>query len=743
MAKVELDDIIVFLRDFNATNDYEKKFDIIGDFLKNYGGERAFLINHRTFEIKKVLGDPVLSPDVFNYLKMELLTHKEDKISLDGSLFGHLIIDDESLSFRHLLYYPYDITEEIKTIIALQLQCLVRNYQNLKHLNKRENEINTIKLLSEKVSVFYDLKKLLHIVAEYVTKSLFCRGTAIRLVNKNEDLLEVVEEYGLENMNIRRFGVKKGSGVSGKVWESGQTKLVTPDTEESKELLKSNLGISSLICVPFIFGNEVIGTLSVYEKLNNETFNEEDKIFLEVIGSFISPIISYADALEREKRLRELINVYLKDLELITEINKIIMQPRRIDELLYIILTALTFGEDIGFNRAAIFTYNFNTETVQGMLGVGCEDIEETKDVWEKLPKNVSSIRWLKEFSRLGIYDNSPFNDKVKSLRFNINKFPELAYALRKGKVYFSDEKKRDFFKDFFNVDEYAIVPLIGKENMLGIIYVDNKFTKKKIDDRYIRLFEIFGSQAAIAIENANTLSELKDANNMLKIAQQEVLMKEKLAAVGEMLTTLAHEVRNPLTSIGGFAEILARKLEDKYFKDLAEKVYKQAQKMEKIFNNFLNLAKISASNKEKTDIKDFIVSSVEQMSLLDNKNVKINLQLPEEDVIGTIDKEMFAIAINNLIKNAIEAMNGVGKIDINLSKEDNFFVLVVEDEGPGIKKDDFPKIFDPFFTTKFNGFGVGLAITYKIVREHNGFIYAENKETKGVRFIIKIPSLD
>ncbi|MCX7991047.1 MAG: GAF domain-containing sensor histidine kinase [Proteobacteria bacterium] len=740
MSKLAVSEIISFLRDFNTFTDFEKKFVLIGDFLKKYEVEKAFLINDKTFEIKNILGDFTPSPANISILKRELQDYPLNRINLDNNDFGVIKIDDETINFRYFLYYPLSLDDDIRDFVSLEFSCLIKNYQNYLQLNKRQNEINTIKMLSEKVSTFYNLKTLLHIVTEYVTKSLFCRGTVIRLVNKKTGLLEVVEEFGLENVNIRRFGVKKGSGVSGQTWESAKPRLVTPDTEESKELLQSTLGVGSLICVPLIFGNEVIGTLSVYEKLNNETFTEEDKVFLEVIGSLISPIISYADALEIERNLRELINIYLKDLELITEINKIIMQPRRIDELLYIILTALTFGEDIGFNRAAIFTYNFNTETLQGMLGVGCEDIEETKEVWEKLPKNINSIKWLQEFSRLGFYDNSPFNEKIKALRFNINKIPELIGSLKKGKVYFSDEKRKDFFKEIFKISEYAIVPLIGKENLLGIIYVDNKFTNKKIDERYIRLLEIFGSQASIAIENSNTLSELKDANNMLKIAQQEILMKEKLAAVGEMLTTLAHEIRNPLTTIGGFSDILSKKIEDKNLRELAEKIHKQAQRMEKIFNSFLYLSKNRNFKKELINLKEFIINCVEQLGIPEDRNIKINFHFSDENITANIDKQMFSVIVENLIKNAVEAMPGGGNIDVTLGRDENFFILTVEDEGPGINKDDLPKIFDPFFTTKFNGFGIGLAISYKIIKQHNGLIYAENRKPKGARFVLKMP---
>lgn len=741
MSKLTLQDIIQFLEGFHSFTDFDKKFSLFSEFLAKWEIKEAFFINGTTFEIKKLIGDPPLADETIAYLKKNLNMFLSEEIIIQDKAFGVIKIGDYLNNWGALFYYPIDsIDDYLKRFLALELSCLITNLNINTELKKRQNEIKTIKMLSEMVSNFLNLKEVLKVVAEYVTKSLFCKGAVIRLVNKETNLLDIVEEFGLEDINIRRFGIHKGSGVSGQVWAKKEPLLVVPDTEASRELLSSTLGVGSLICVPLIFENEVIGTLSVYQKLNNEPFLEEDKIFLEVIGSLISPIISYVDTLERERRLREIINLTIKDLQLITEINKVIMQPRRIDELLYIILTALTFGEDIGFNRAAIFTYNFNTEILQGMLGVGCETIEETKTIWENLPKNISTLKWLQDFSKLIIYDNTPFNEKIKSLRFDIKKLPFIYNALKRGKIYLASEEERDIIKDEFNVKKYAVVPLIGKENILGIIYVDNKFTNKKIDERYIRLLEIFASQAALAIENSKVLGELKDTNNMLKLAQQEILMKEKLAAVGEMLTTLAHEIRNPLTTIGGFSEILVKKIEDKNLKELAEKIYNQAQRMERMFNSFLYLTKNRNFKKEPVDIKSLISLCVEQFLMAGYKNININLHFCEEDIIANIDRQMFAVIIENLIKNAIQAMPQGGNIDISLSKDDNSFVFSVEDEGQGISEDILPKIFDPFFSTKFDGFGIGLSISYKIIKNYGGTIYTENKKPKGAKFTVKMP---
>ncbi len=742
MAKLNIPELLDFLKSFHSYIDFEKKFHLIGDFLAKKGVSYALFLDSKTGEIKRLIGNLEFNEDKIRYIKENLSNSNIDETLIDNYIFRVLPIHDGIMELGKILYLSsVDIDEEIKTFAQLELICLIRNLNVYVDLKKRQNEILTLKMLSQLVSNFFNLEQILKVVVEYVTKALECKGTVIRLVNKSSNLLEMVAEYGLESINIRRTGVKKGSGISGQVWESGQPILVIPNTDASRELLNTTLKVGSLICVPLIFEKEVIGTISVYEKITLEPFTEEDKIFLEVIGSLISPIISYVAALEREKKLSEIINANLKDLNLITEINKIIMQPRDIDELLYVILTALTFGEDIGFNRAAIFTYNFNTGVIQGMLGVGCNTHEETEELWKRLPKDISSIRWIKEYAKFSEFDTTPFNEKIKRLRFDLNNLPNILSAIKLGKIYHSEINENDQIKEVLNVKEYAIVPLTGKDSVLGLVYVDNKFTERPIDERYIKILNIFASQAALAIENSKLLSELKETNNMLKLAQQEILVKEKLAAIGEMLSTLAHEIRNPITAIGGFAKIIEQKTQEDNIKELAGKIYLQTIKMDELFKDFISLGKGKSDIKNPIDIKKLICESIEDLKIFIKEDmINVNVNLCEDNVIAEGEKKDFKLIFNNIIKNAIEAIEGRGSINITLLKDENNFTFIVEDDGLGINRDVLPRIYDPFFTTKFKGVGIGLAATYKVVKEYGGDITAENRVQKGAIFTVKIP---
>lgn len=741
------ENIANFIEEFHRALNLEDKLHVLAGFFSEIGVEQACFINASRLSKNRffVIGD--FNNNLLSELSIEKMTDmcKLDSFvsfELNGALFHAFAINDVENLYGFLIFTPYvEKNSTVLRIVKEVIVCGIRNCEVNKQFVRKTKQVEIFKLLSNKVSGYHNLKDLLKILSEHVTSSLNAKGTVIRLVNNEKNLLEVMAEFGLDDVRIRRHGIIPGDGVSGEVWSTGMSRLVIPDTEESVALLKSKLNVSSLICVPLVFENEIIGTISVYEKLGDKTFEEEDKNFLEALGSLIAPVIAYTATIDREKFLKARLEKHLKDLTLITEINKVLMEPRRLDSLLHIVLTTLTFGEEIGFNRAVLFMYNENTGMLQGMMGVGCETIEETYQVWQQLPKEVTALTWIEKIKEVSPILDTSFNQKVKSLRFLLGEVPPLKRVFESGKIVVN-RNTDDNISQFFGVNEYALVPLYGRNGMIGILYVDNKFTQRSISEDYITLLDTFASQAAIAIENSKLYNELQDTNDMLKTARQELLVKEKLAVVGEMLTTLAHEIRNPLTAIGGFAKILDRRIEDTSHKVLLEKIISQAERMNNIFNNFLYLAKNKETKKAGTcNIEKVLKNSINNLSFFLGNKVRVSFNIHPQLPCVKIDESLLTVVFDNLIKNAIQAMPDGGTIFVRSYQEGDNICIVVEDEGKGIPKDVLPHIFDPFYTTKFSGVGVGLSVTFKIIKQNSGIIYAENiGEGKGARFVIKLP---
>lgn len=737
-----------FIEKFHNAHGLEEKLVVLGDFFHKLGIEQAFFISSSELCRKKY--HPILNVDE-GYLHSIPYGQffDQDSTSFITSMtfgertYGVLAIEDAEKSYGRLFFSPLiENKDALFRIVKEVAFCGMKSCELKEMFIKRTNQLEIFRKLSEKVGTFYNLEELLKMLAENVTLSLNAKGTVIRLVNRETEQLEVMSEDGLEGVQIRRHGISKGDGISGEVWETGRSRLVLPETEESIKLLKSKLNVSSLICVPLTFEKDIIGTLSVYEKLGEKMFTEEDREFLEALGSLVAPVIAYTATIEREKTLLVKLEKHLKDLTLITEINRVLMEPRKLDSLLYILLTTLTFGEEIGFNRAVLFMYNAKTGTLQGMMGIGCETVDEAYQVWQKLPKDVTAITWIEKIKEMEPLGDNTFNQKVKGLRFFLDEIKSFSQAFKTGKVYVERERE-DSLMHIFGATEYAIIPLCGREGILGMLYVDNKFTNRSIDDDYIKLLETFASQASIAIENAKLYNELKETNEMLKTARQELLIKEKLAVVGEMLTTLAHEVRNPLTAMGGFAKVIARRSEDSSIKDLAQKIVFQAERVNRMFNDFLYLAKSDTYKTGTCNFIEVVNVSLNNLSFLFTGKIGVKIDIEEDLPCLPIDESVLGVVLDNIIKNAVQAMENGGEIRVKAHRNDDHVVIAIEDEGPGISKDVLPHIFDPFYTTKFNGIGVGLSVSYKIIRQHNGVIYAENiKEGKGARFVIKLPCL-
>ncbi len=737
-----------FIESFYQTEGLEAKLAVLSDFFRQLGIERSFFIGISDYCKTRML--PLLGVDIpfVSDFEKDMVLTEPDGISggfqpLLFKDFACLKIEDKKKRYGYLFFQPYyknhdDTLRVVKEVVI----CAVRNSEIKEDYNLKLRQLEIIRRLSERISSTYSLKELLNMITEEVSHLLNVKGTVIRLVTEDRSYLEVMSEYGLEDVHIRRHGIKKGDGVSGEVWEKGVSKLVLPDTDESVHLLKSKLNVSSLICVPLKFEMEVIGTMSVYEKLGEQIFREEDRNFLEALGSLIAPVIAYTATIEREKALLIKQEKHLKNLTLITEINRVLMEPRKLDNLLFILLTTLTFGEEIGFNRAVLFMYNAKTGTLQGMMGIGCETIEEAYQVWQQLPKDVTAVQWVEKIKNLEVLGDTTFNQKVKGLRFFLDEVPSLAQAYNTRKVYV-ERDPGDTLAQIFGVNEYAIIPLCGREGVLGMLYVDNKFTysQKKIDEDYTKLLETFASQASIAIENAKLFNELRETNEMLASARQELLMKEKLAVVGEMLATLAHELRNPLVSMGGFAKLIEKRSEDKQIAELANKIVLQAERVNRLFNDFLYLTKSNTFRQGTCDIVKVVNESINNLSFLFTERIKIKLDMQDNMPCVPIEDTVLGVVIDNLLKNAAQAMKNGGEIKIKGYREKDHVVIIVEDDGPGISRDALPYIFDPFYTTKFNGIGVGLSVTYKIIKQHNGLIYAENVGEKGgARFVIKLP---
>ncbi|WP_042356427.1 ATP-binding protein [Bacillus rubiinfantis] len=232
-----------------------------------------------------------------------------------------------------------------------------------------------------------------------------------------------------------------------------------------------------------------------------------------------------------------------------------------------------------------------------------------------------------------------------------------------------------------------------------------------------------------------------KDVTEKVEL-QEQLLKSETLHVIGELAAGIAHEIRNPMTALKGFIQLLEGSIKSEHAM-YYQVITTELQRIDTIINEFLLLAKPQEIKYQKRDIKLIMGESIEILhahALLHN----VQFVTYYEDGLQPIfcEPNQLKKVFINLLKNAIEVMPKGGTISVSIkSREQSQIYISIKDEGSGISQDSLNKLGKPFYTTKERGTGLGLMVSYKIIEEHKGTVIIESEEGKGSIFHITLPT--
>jgi len=224
---------------------------------------------------------------------------------------------------------------------------------------------------------------------------------------------------------------------------------------------------------------------------------------------------------------------------------------------------------------------------------------------------------------------------------------------------------------------------------------------------------------------------------------QEEIRRKEKLAAVGSLAAGIAHEIRNPLSSIKGLATYFGDKFaETDEDKEFAGVMVREVDRLNRVISELLEFARPSKLKLKQTYINELLEHSIRLVHQdAKSNNIEIALSISDDLPSALLDPDRFSQALLNLYLNGIQAMNEGGVLSVKSTLGKNGEIKIeIADTGKGIDADDVNKVFDPYFTTKSKGTGLGLAIVHKIVEAHKGEIRIQSTPGKGTVFTLLIP---
>lgn len=460
---------------------------------------------------------------------------------------------------------------------------------------------------------------------------------------------------------------------------------------------------------------------------------------------------------ERTYRLQETsieLKSKVEELALIKTITEAVVKTTDIHKALKIILTGVTSGRAFGFNRAGIFLVDERHEYLLGKHAVGPKNKQEALEIWNRL--TATSLNQQIE----NILDESPVETDYLHKRVEKIKIPltdeanifiralaeENPRIFRKGLI---PSELENTIRAYFDFNEFVIIPLKAEGPSLGLLVADNYYSGQPITESTIDALYTLAVACTTLLENtllhsqlSLRLKELEQVNRLLRENQNYLIRTERLADIGKLATTVAHEFRTPLVTIGGFARRMLRTIKPgnsggRELKIIASEV----DRLEMITGELLEYSRQVKLDLKPRNLNDLVRHSLELMEgQLTSGGIKLKTKFSRDNIYSRLDDRRFSQVIFNIVGNAIEAMNRGGMLTVSTRLDNDFVILEISDNGCGIDVDDKSQLFNLFFTTKSRGSGLGLPISKKIVEDHGGYIKLESSAGEGACFSLFFP---
>ncbi len=559
-------------------------------------------------------------------------------------------------------------------------------------------------------------------------------------------MVKIFGSYDIALKNAQRINAKWNRNKRVDIIKTQKNKAIArlhwnPKMEVSKDICLYNQGIYTFL--PILWGGQPTDLDEFVCYFDGAPYCEyhlkwkSRKRFFSFVSNFFqskSVLMETIKVIEESKEIIEQkyaevnrLNIELsqkiKQLMAIQETGKAILSILDLRKLLAVIMNLLSKVCQI--NRATIMLVNEKKKCLEYQYGVGYEgevpvDIKNYKVPLDRL----SNI-----LVRVASTGQSEYIPEVRRSK------------LRKDNVLLTQAKPTSVY----------VVPLITRSKVIGVIATD-AVGGQGVPHETRETLEIFGPQIAIAIENARLYRHLEERMTELEQSRALLSRAEKLSYLGNMAARLAHEIKNPLTAIGTFIQMLPKKFDDEEFRtEFYQIALEETNRVNNLITELLDLTKTRETRFELDDLHGLI----EKMILLVSPQSKakgIHITTRFDPLVETVwmDSEKIKQVILNLLSNAIDFTPRSEKIEIvtrNRKERDKSESVEIEvsDSGEGIPRSNIDSIFDPYFTTKHkssmhSGTGLGLFIAFQNIENHGGTIEVKSEVNRGTTFIVRLP---
>jgi GAF domain-containing protein len=742
-------------------------------------------------------GKPVFSPDCAHDARNTVAEIDRER-GIVTYLGLPIKIRDETvgvLTFNTVAPHDYSAEEQsCLATFAAQAAIAIENARLYDEARERGARFRALSELSRKMTASLDLQQVFDYAVRAAVDLLNLALARLWVWQEAEGCLRVCASAGdADLLQPPRETFPPGEGVMGAAFESLEIVTVADPGEDPRYAEREwaqRMGVRSVAVVPLRLGDRAVGVLSVARRRSGG-FRADDIELLTAFAQHVAIATENARLFREKERLAVEELLRLRKLSILSEIGSVMQGTMQVDALLQVVLTGVTYGAGLGFNRAMLLLVDEARQILRGRMGVGPGSGDEAAAVWGALTSTPRSLADViaERTARRNEREDSAFDRLARSFRIPLRGTESvLVRTALEGRPYRITDARHDArvhpdWEGRLDVDEFACAPLVAKGKVVGVLVVDNKFNGKPITDEDLEFLAAFATQAGLTVENARVYTSLEDANREIQRSHHRLLQQERLAALGEMAAHVVHEIRNPLVAIGGFARRLAQRLQGNEPEgQYAQIIAREADRLERIVQDVRGLSRESRLTLTETDLhallQDCLVLFAERITL---QRITVRTELAERFPILHLDGLQMKQALLNLLSNALEAMPNGGTLtlatqvvgghaaqpfgawavpgaaagavsagsagsDASRDREDappeptEWATLSIGDTGGGIPQEIVGEVFNPFFTTKEIGTGLGLTLVRRIARAHRGRVEVRNQPGQGVTFCLWLP---
>jgi len=404
-------------------------------------------------------------------------------------------------------------------------------------------------------------------------------------------------------------------------------------------------------------------------------------------------------------------------------------------EILEVILTGATASQGLGFNRAFLFLYDQSDNCLTGHLAIGPSSAEEAGHIWRELEsRNLSLDELLDVDKRQFAAQTSSINSLIRDMKLDLSVDSLISKACLGGtwvNLEATDQidSQTASFLDCLGTRAMALVPMVSKGNLLGLLAADCAITGRSISDASVQLLQILANQAAVAMERARLYeeqltraSQLEDMNRLLGESQDHIIKIEKMSIIGELTAAIAHELRNPLAVIGGFANLMLKSDMSDEQREYLNIISSETARSESVLTQVMDFHEASKSDRREIDFSDLVHKNLKlAKGRVRRPDINIALSLSPQPMTVYGNYDQLSHALYQFFRLVAEDLIPPGKAEIRTERDGNQAKMIIRIDVSGQDRQRTVKAMRQIFNENKTSQRLSVLVAGETIRYHGG----------------------